>query len=103
MTTLYEKKISPAGKVTYHEYLPEMTDRDVTENQAMSLVAMLTMNLMENYKKQIPEHRRNARLIGKMVELVKELVPREEFDDEFASHIADCWNLAFMLMSKGAK
>jgi hypothetical protein len=103
MVQLYEKNISLKGKVTYQEYQLTMMDRDITENQALSLASLLTLNLLDNYKKQIPEHKRNARIIQKTMDCIKELLPNNaDFDEEFATHIADCWNLAFMLMSKGA-
>jgi len=102
---LYERHISKKGKVSYTPYQPETNDKDITEEEALTLCGALGITMLANYSKLVPEHKRVAKKI-KAVELAIIDLFRgtgKPVNDEMCNYAMECWNLAMITMQKGAK
>lgn len=57
MEQLYVKKVSPAGKATYHPYIrPTRVDLDLTNAEVCSMIATIGICCLHGFEDHLPEH-----------------------------------------------
>ncbi len=102
--SLYER-IETGQRVSYKPYQPEIDDRELTDGQVATLVSALGVTMIENYLRNVPEHKRLARKVKAVEAAIIDLFQGtgQQIDDEICTYVMDCWNLAMVNMSKGAK
>lgn len=100
---LYIKQLH-GKRVSYSPYQPELTDRDLTDQQLLTMVGSLGVVIMHNYQRLIPEHKRNHRAVAKVESAILEMLKGtgKAIDDDMAQYTFDCWNLAVAIMARGA-
>jgi hypothetical protein len=68
---LYEKKISPAGKVSYIEHAQENVTRlEIDRKQVVSLVSALAISFLMSVEEQFPPHA----ALGRRVKAVEQSI-----------------------------
>ena len=101
----YTKEVSLKGRISYVKYEPQISDRDISEREALTLCGALGITILNNYMRLIPRSKQNLTNIKtvekSLINLLKGM--GKPVSDEMSNYAMDCWNLAMMIMSKGAK
>ena len=102
MIQLYYKTASKGGKPTYHALTPDASGAEsveITNRQAITVSVSLIYPVVMNLLDKMPEHKRAAREIRKMMTDMLSLLKGtgEDIDDELAEHLFAAWNLAMTI------
>ena len=101
---LYVKRLH-GKRTSYLPYQPEIYDRELTNEQCMTMVGALAVTVINLHQQLIPSHKVDHRKIEKVKQSVLEMLKGtgKAVDEEMAQYTFDCWNLAASIMGMGAK
>ena len=102
MIQLYYKTVSNGGRPTYHALTPDPSGAEsyeLTNRQAITVSVSLIYPVVMNLLDKMPEHKKAAREIRKMLLDMLNLLrgTGEEIDDELAEHMFAAWNMAMVI------
>jgi hypothetical protein len=110
---LYERTISPKGKVTYVPVtLPEEKscfdkglDLNMTEGQLVSAIGGLAVIVLHGYQNMLPDHKLVHRKAQKVKDAVLELFSGtgQKIDDDTITFCCQAWDHTMKLLDGGAK
>jgi len=107
-TELFERVVSPGGKVSYRPYAPpveEPTVYDLTDDQMLTVAGSLGVTLLILFERHIPPHKRNARKIKAVQDAVLSLYQDSgaALDPEIADWVCKCWDKTMHLVEFGGE
>jgi hypothetical protein len=107
VSQLYEKVVSPKGKVTYREYTPQAgPDIKASEFDTAEMITWavsIGMTQLMILRKNLPAHARNARKIKAVEEAIFDLAKGHgaPLDDEMVDYVIACWNATMRRIQSG--
>lgn len=102
--TFYTKEISPKGKVTYKEYLPDNEAViELTDAQCLTAAGSLGITLLTIFERNFPEHKRVAKKIKAVEQSVLDLYSGtgQPIDPELADYFCKAWDRTIREISIG--
>lgn len=101
--TLYERSISPAGRVTYRPYVPPNNSMmEIPQEQVVTLLTTLTISMLMSVSDQMPSHARAAREIKGVEQAVLKMAKLNAapLDEHLVNIGVACWNSAIQTMQE---
>lgn len=104
--TLYEKIISPKGKVTYREYRADSAALDkleINNREVVTLFSVFTVSWLKSIQEQIPAHMAIARGIKRVEDSVVQLAGLVacKLDSDVVDVGVEAWNAATKAAMEG--
>jgi hypothetical protein len=104
---LYERIISPAGKVTYREHVPKkpnlIGDQLIEESEVVSLLTALVVSMQMSISEQLASHTKFSRELKLFEAAVVRFAAlnQEPLTPELVDVGVTCWNAAVKTMQDG--
>ena len=99
--TKYIRKVSPAGKVTYQEYIrPTRVDLELTNAEVCSMIATIGICCLHGFESHLPEHTaisRKARTLETAIGDVCSL-NRADLSEKHLEAATQAWGAAMTTM-----
>lgn len=102
--TLYEKHISPAGKVACREHIPApVVMPEIESAQVVTLLSALTISMLMSVSEQLPPHAALARRVRGVEDAIKALAQLNgtPLDPQLIEVGVAAWNSAIHSMQSG--
>jgi len=104
MKPLYEKHVSPAGKVTYREYSPKcLPDMAIETEQITAIFSTLVLSMLISLSEQLQPHSK----LGRETKLLEQAVARYgnlnsgKMDTKYVEVGVMAWNQATKAVQEG--
>lgn len=105
--TLYERILSPSGRVTYREHIPQagpdLRADEFDTAELLTWAISIGMTQLMILRKQLPEHARNARKIKAVEDAIYDLAAGhgKPLSDEMVDYVIGCWNRTMGAIQQG--
>ena len=105
--TLYERTTSPAGRVTYREYIPtpatDLCADEFDTAECITWAVSIGITQLMILERQLPSHARNARKIKALTEAILDLAKGhgKPLPDEMVDYVIGCWNRCMVEIQRG--